>query len=110
MNFSSEAIVYLCSNPLFISAFIITFKNYLKNHQEHMRYLSLAWFSVLIWNITQTWAIILLSETMSSQMHVGIKGSKEIIKILNKKYNFKIDYTKVDSVAATIILEEFLNS
>lgn len=26
------------------------------------------------------------------------------------KYNFQVDYSKIDSVAATIILEEFLNS
>ncbi|MBW2997999.1 PAC2 family protein [Candidatus Woesearchaeota archaeon] len=46
--------------------------------------------------ISKIKSLILLSETMGSQMHVGIKGSKEIIKVLNKKYDFKIDIKKLN--------------
>jgi uncharacterized protein len=41
-------------------------------------------------------AIALLSETMAHPVFLGIKGAKEILRILNKKYGFKIDLSSLD--------------
>lgn len=41
-------------------------------------------------------AICLLSETFGHPMYLGIKGAREILKILNKKFNLKLDLKKLD--------------
>ncbi|MBW3019747.1 PAC2 family protein [Candidatus Woesearchaeota archaeon] len=41
-------------------------------------------------------SIVLLAETMSSQVHVGIKGSKELVKVLNEKYKLGINIKKLN--------------
>ncbi len=40
-------------------------------------------------------AAALLSETFGSQMYLGIKGSKEILRVLDKKYGLKINLKKM---------------
>ncbi|MBS3112529.1 PAC2 family protein [Candidatus Woesearchaeota archaeon] len=41
-------------------------------------------------------AMILLAETFAHPLYVGIKGAKEIVKLLNQKFNFKIDIKKLE--------------
>lgn len=41
-------------------------------------------------------AVSLLAETYGHPMYLGIKGAKEILKVLNKKLNLKIDANKLD--------------
>ena len=41
-------------------------------------------------------AVSLLAETYGHPMYLGIKGAKEILKVLNKKLNLKIDVNKLD--------------
>ena len=41
-------------------------------------------------------AIALLAETVAHPMYVGIKGSRELIKILNKQYDLGIDIKHID--------------
>ena len=41
-------------------------------------------------------AITLLAETLSHPMYLGVKGSKEILKILNKKLNLDVDLSCLD--------------
>ena len=41
-------------------------------------------------------AISLLAETYGHPMYLGIKGAKEILKVLNKKLNLNIDVNKLD--------------
>ena len=41
-------------------------------------------------------AVSLLAETFAHPMFIGIKSSREIIKILNKKLNLKINIKKID--------------
>ena len=40
--------------------------------------------------------MILLAETFAHPLYVGIKGAKEIVKLLNQKFNFKIDIKKLE--------------
>jgi len=51
--------------------------------------------------VTEIDSIILLAETIGSPLHVGIKGAKEIIKILNEKFNFKINLKKLNEYTET---------
>ncbi len=39
--------------------------------------------------------VALLAETFGHPMYLGIKGAKEILKVLDKKFNFKIDLEKM---------------
>ncbi|HLC61099.1 MAG TPA: PAC2 family protein [Candidatus Nanoarchaeia archaeon] len=41
-------------------------------------------------------AVSLLAETYGHPMYLGIKGAKEILKVLNKKLNLNIDVNKLD--------------
>ena len=41
-------------------------------------------------------AVSLLAETYGHPMYLGIKGAKEILKILNKKLDLKLDISKLD--------------
>ena len=41
-------------------------------------------------------AIALLAETFGHPMYLGIKGSREILKVLDKKLNLKIDMNRLD--------------
>ena len=41
-------------------------------------------------------AVSLLAETYGHPMYLGIKGAKEILKVLNKKLDLKIDVNKLD--------------
>ena len=41
-------------------------------------------------------AVSLLAETFGHPMYLGIKGAKEILKVLNKKLDLKIDVNKLD--------------
>ena len=41
-------------------------------------------------------AITLLAQTFGHPNYLGIKGAREIIKILNTKFNFKLDLNKLD--------------
>ncbi len=41
-------------------------------------------------------AIILLAETFAHPLYVGIKGAKELVKLLNKKFGFGIKIKKLD--------------
>lgn len=41
-------------------------------------------------------AVSLLAETYAHPMHLGVKGTKEILKILNKRFNLKLDLKAID--------------
>ena len=41
-------------------------------------------------------AVSLLAETYGHPMHLGVKGTKEILKILNKRFNLKLDLKAID--------------
>jgi uncharacterized protein (TIGR00162 family) len=41
-------------------------------------------------------ALALLAETFGHPMYIGIKGSREIVKVLNKKLDFRINLSKFD--------------
>ncbi len=50
-------------------------------------------------------AIALLAETFGHPMYLGIKGSREILKILNKKLNIKLNLKKLEEEIKTLEAE-----
>lgn len=50
-------------------------------------------------------AVALLSETYGHPMYLGIKGAREILKILNQKLNLKLNIKKLDKEIKSIEME-----
>jgi uncharacterized protein (TIGR00162 family) len=47
-------------------------------------------------------SVILLAETIGHPSHLGIKGAREIIKVLDEKFNLKIDIKELDKEVKSI--------
>lgn len=50
-------------------------------------------------------AVSLLAETYGHPMYLGVKGTKEILKILNKRFNLKLNFKAIDKEIETIDTE-----
>ena len=47
-------------------------------------------------------SIALLAETYNHPMYLGINGAKEILKLINKKFELKLDLKKLDKESKKI--------
>ncbi|MBW3004791.1 PAC2 family protein [Candidatus Woesearchaeota archaeon] len=47
-------------------------------------------------------AVSLLAETYGHPMYLGVKGTREILKILNKRFNLKLDFKAIDKEMESI--------
>ncbi|MBW2986876.1 PAC2 family protein, partial [Candidatus Woesearchaeota archaeon] len=50
-------------------------------------------------------AVSLLAETYGHPMYLGIKGTKELLKVLNKKLNLKLNFKSITQEIETIDAE-----